>query len=250
VASSAFKDHFSVAAHEYDRCRPSYPAELIDFLADVAPARSLAWDCATGTGQAAVGLAARFDKVIATDASGAQLAHAVAHSRVEYRVARAEDCGLPDRTFDLVTVAQALHWIDLDAFYAEVRRVARPGAVIAAWTYSLADADPAVDPLVATFYAEMSPWWPPERSHVEDGYQRLPFPFEPVVAPALEIHASWPLERLLGYVSTWSAVNRCRRETGADPLVGLRHRLESAWGNPAEPRPVRWPLHLRVGRVQ
>jgi len=250
VAANAFKDHFSVAAHEYDRFRPGYPAALIEFLADAAPGRGFAWDCATGTGQAAVGLAARFDKVIATDASNAQLAHAVAHPRVEYRVARAEDCGLPDRTFDLVTVAQALHWIELDAFYAEVRRVTRPGAVIAAWTYSLADADPAVDPLVEAFYAQMGPWWPAERSHVEDGYRRLHFPFETIAAPGFEIRETWPMERLLGYFSTWSAVNRCRRETGADPLDGLRRRLAAVWGDPAEPRPVRWPLHLRVGCVR
>jgi ubiquinone/menaquinone biosynthesis C-methylase UbiE len=244
-----FKDHFSVAAGEYDRHRPRYPAELIDFLAAAAPARDLAWDCATGTGQAALALAGRFARVIATDASAAQLAHAVPRPNIDYRVATAEDCGLAERSADLVTVAQALHWLDLGRFYAEVRRVARPGAVIAAWTYSLADADPAVDPLVAAFYEEMSPWWPPERSHVEDGYAQLAFPFEPIEAPAFEIRESWPLERLLGYFSTWSAVNRCRRDTGHDPVIALGERLAGVWGEPSRPRPVRWPLHLRIGRV-
>lgn len=249
MAAAGFKDHFSVAAHEYDRFRPGYPAALIDFLARAAPGCSHAWDCATGTGQAAVALATRFGQVIATDASAAQLAYAVRHPRVAYVVARAEDCGLADDSVDLVTVAQALHWFDLERFYAEVHRVARPGAVFAAWTYSLADADAAVDPLVAAFYEEMGPWWPPERVHVEDGYRQLPFPFAPLAAPEFEIRAAWPLERLLGYFGTWSAVNRCRKQTGQDPLEALGHRLARVWGDPSEPRPVRWPLHLRVGRI-
>jgi len=244
-----FKDHFSIAAGEYDRFRPRYPAALIDFLADAAPAQGFAWDCATGTGQAAVALAARFSQVQATDASRAQIIHAVAHSRVRYTVAPAENCGLEDHCADLVTVAQALHWLDLEAFYAEVRRVARPGAVVAAWTYSLADADPAVDPLVAAFYEAMTPWWPPERAHVEDGYRSLHFPFEPIAAPEFEIREAWPLERLLGYFSTWSGVNRCRSETGEDPVVALGRQFAEVWGDPATARPVRWPLHLRVGRV-
>jgi hypothetical protein len=245
----AFQDHFSIAAHEYDRHRPRYPHELIDFLASVAPGQALAWDCATGTGQAAVALAARFECIVATDASAAQVDNAVAHPRVRYAVARAEASALADHSVDLVTVAQALHWLDLDAFYAELHRVARPRAVFAAWTYSLADADPDVDPLVAAFYQEMGPWWPPERVHVEDGYRSLPFPFEPIVAPVFEIRAAWPLERLLGYFSTWSAVNRYRRERGSDPLSELRARLARVWGDPTRARPVRWPLHLRVGRV-
>jgi len=250
MRAAVFKDHFSVAAHEYDRYRPGYPEGLIEFLAEAAPARDLAWDCATGTGQAAVALATRFAKVIATDASAAQIRHAVRHPRVDYAIAPAEDCGLADGSADLVTVAQALHWLDLERFYAEVRRVARPGAVFAAWTYSLADADPAVDPLVAAFYQEMGPWWPPERGHVEDGYRRLPLPFEPIAAPAFEILEAWPLERLLGYFSTWSAVNRCRKATGRDPVEALGRRLAQIWGDPSAPRPVRWPLHLRVARVQ
>jgi SAM-dependent methyltransferase len=247
--AAGFKDHFSVAAGDYDRYRPRYPVALIDFLAEASPARALAWDCATGTGQAAIALASRFDEVFATDASAAQISHAVAHPRVRYGVATAEASGLDDGAADLVTVAQALHWFDLERFYAEVRRVARPGAVLAAWTYSLADADTDVDPLVEAFYAQMEPWWPPERRHVEEGYRSLDFPFEPIEAPAFLIREDWPLERLLGYFGTWSAVNRCRKETGEDPLEALGEQLAGLWGDPARPRPVRWPLHLRIGRV-
>lgn len=250
MPAGEFKDHFSVAAHEYERFRPGYPAALIDFLAAAAPARDLAWDCATGTGQAAVALAPRFAEVLATDASAAQVAHAVPHPRVRYAVAPAEDSGLAAASVDLVAVAQALHWFDLERFYAEARRVARPEAIVAAWTYSLADADPEVDPLVRAFYQQMGPWWPPERVHVEAGYRQLPFPFEAVAAPAFEIREAWPLARLLGYFSTWSAVNRCRKETGQDPLESLGRQLAHVWGNPADERPVRWPLHLRIGRVK
>jgi SAM-dependent methyltransferase len=250
MTSRGFKDHFSVAAHEYDRYRPGYPAGLIDFLAEASPGHELAWDCATGTGQAAVALAARFAQVIATDASAAQIEHAVVHPKVRYAVAPAEESGLPGSAADLVTVAQALHWLDLGPFYAEVNRVGRPGAVFAAWTYSLADADPAVDPLVLAFYERMGPWWPPERAHVEDGYRTLPFPFEPIDVPPFEMREAWPLERLLGYFSTWSAVNRCRKETGEDPVAALGRELSQVWGDPATPRAIRWPIHLRVGRLK
>lgn len=249
MSATGYKDHFSVAAHRYDRFRPRYPRALIDFLADAAPSRGTGWDCATGTGQAAVALAGHFEQVIATDASAAQIEHAQPHPRVKYAVATAEHSGLAYGSIDLVTVAQALHWLDLDRFYAEVRRVSRPGAVVAAWTYSLADADPEVDPLVREFYAQMAPWWPPERVHVESGYQTLPFPFEPIAAPLFEIRDSWPLERLMGYFGTWSGVNRCREATGVDPLVALREKLALAWGDPGSARPVRWPLHLRIGRA-
>lgn len=250
MSASGFKDHFSVAAHDYDRFRPGYPPELFEFLAQASPARELAWDCATGTGQAAVALAAHFGSVVATDASAAQIEHASVHPKVRYAVAPAEASGLADASADLVTVAQALHWFELERFYGELRRVVRPGAVFAAWTYSLADADPSVDPLVEAFYANMAPWWPPERAHVESGYRTLEFPFEHIEAPAFEIRAAWPLERLLGYFGTWSAVNRCRRQTGRDPLEALGRELAAVWGDPSVPRPVRWPLHLRVGRIR
>lgn len=249
----SFKDHFSTAATDYGRFRPGYPRALPAFLAGIAPGRARAWDCATGTGQAAVALAPFFDEVLATDASAQQIAAAVPCPGVTYAVATAEDSRLEAASMDLVTVAQALHWLDHARFYAEVQRVARPGAVIAAWTYTLANVrdatDAPVNEVIQSFYAEMAPWWPPERAHVEAGYRTLPFPFESIEAPAFEMRARWPADRLLGYFGTWSAVIRCRSETGVNPLEALALRLAEAWPDPEEEKDIRWPVAMRLGHV-
>src|SRR6266566_3978511 len=102
-----FRDHFSGHAAEYREFRPAYPPELFIYLASIAPGRQLAWDCGTGNGQAAVGLASVFDRVIATDASENQIANAEQHVRVEYRFAPAENSGIESETIDTIMVAQA-----------------------------------------------------------------------------------------------------------------------------------------------
>jgi ubiquinone/menaquinone biosynthesis C-methylase UbiE len=150
-----FKDHFSKQAADYAIFRPSYPQELFSYLASIAPSRQLAWDCGTGNGQAAVGLASVFDRVVATDASEKQIASAQAHARVEYRVAQAEDSGIQSSTIDLITIAQALHWFDLDRFYAEARRVLKPDGVLAASAYNLLHIEPAIDEVVNRYYYQV-----------------------------------------------------------------------------------------------
>lgn len=243
-----FHDHFSAVASAYARHRPHYPVELFDRLRAAAPGRRLAWDAATGSGQVAVALADRFARVVASDAAPAQLAHARRARRLFYCAATCEEAPLASAAVDLVTVAQALHWLDLDRFFAEVRRVVRPGGVVAAWSYGHCEVDRSVDPIVRRFYAEtVGPYWPPERRLIERGYRDLPFPFERLPLPALEMTAAWDVERFLGYLGTWSAVNRYRRERGADPVAMLRPQLEAAWPHGQE-RLVRWPLSLLVGR--
>jgi SAM-dependent methyltransferase len=243
-------NHFGGHAREYHRFRPTYPRELCERLADLSPARRLAWDCGTGNGQAAIDLAARFERVIATDASKEQIAEAEAHSRVEYRVVPAERSGLDDSSVDLVTVAQAIHWFDLDRFYAEVRRVARPRAVLAVWCYSLMQTAAAIDREIRRFYTDVvGPYWPKERVHVDALYRDLPFPFEEIAMPSLAMESEWALADVLGYVDTWSPVRIYRRERGTDPLVDLAEPLAQAWGPPELRRRVRFPLHFRVGRV-
>lgn len=246
---SSFDDHFSRQARDYARYRPRYPAALFEYLADLAPARRLAWDVGTGNGQAALALAEQFDHVVATDASAEQLSHATAHERVEYRVARAEAVALPPRSVDLVTAAIAIHWFDLDAFYATVRRVAAPGAILAAWTYHLPTITPAVDALIARYYRDiLAGYWAPQIAHIEAHYRTLPFPYEPVAPPPFEMEAEWGLDELLGFLDSWSAVQRYRQEQGDHPARRLWPELERAWGDAAA-RPVRWALHMRVGRV-
>jgi len=247
---SPFKDHFSSAAADYATHRPGYPAALIEHLADIAPATSRALDCGCGTGQLSVPLAARFESVVATDASAAQIANAEPHPRVEYHVALAEESGLPPHSLDLISVAQAAHWLDLQRFYAEVRRVARPGAVLALISYGVLELDGAPAPLVSHFYQRtLGPFWPDERRHVEEGYRRLPFPFAELPAPALAIEADWRLAELLGYIDTWSAVRALEKAHGRTLLEDFAAELSAAWGDPGTARRVRWPLAMRLGRL-
>lgn len=245
----AFKDYFSRQAADYAGFRPTYPAELFAYLASLCPGRNLAWDCGTGNGQAASGLADHFQKVIATDPSEKQLASAVPHPRVVYQVAAAEKTAISSASVDLVTVAQALHWFDLDQFYAEARRVLKPSGVLAAWCYNLPRVAPEIDPLIEKFYAQtVGPYWPPERRLVEDAYRSLPFPFAEIAAPAFSMTAQWDLPNLVGYLSTWSAVQEFIRLRKSNPLDLLLKDLRPAWGDPAGKKPLAWPFSLRVGK--
>lgn len=244
------EDRFAGRAAGYAAYRPTYPVALVDYLVGLTPGRGLAWDAGCGSGQLSVLLADGFERVIATDASAEQIAAAAHHSRVEYRCAPAEASGLPDAVADLAVAAQAAHWFDLPAYYAEVRRVARPGAIVALVTYGNMSVDDGVDPLIRRFYAQvLGRYWAPARRHVEGGYRSLPFPFDECAAPALAINARWALPHLLGYVETWSAVRALAQAEGRAPLAALARDLARVWGPEATVRAVRWPLSLRVGRV-
>ncbi|MEW5787207.1 MAG: class I SAM-dependent methyltransferase [Pseudomonadota bacterium] len=247
---AAFKDHFSSRSAGYAAFRPHYPEALFQLLAEACPGRGLAWDCATGNGQAARGLAGYFRRVVASDASAAQIAAAPPHAGVEFRVAPAEASGLPDASADLVTVAQAAHWFDLPAFYAEARRVLRPGGLLAIWCYERLSIEPALDRIVEDFYQGLlGPYWPPERRHVEAGYRDLPFPFAELPPPRVAMGAVWTLDQLLGYFSTWSALKAYQKDTGTDPLPDLAERLAGAWISLDQGKTIKWPLSVRLGRA-
>ncbi len=245
----AFKDHFSAQAKDYARYRPTYPGALFDWLAGAAPSRALAVDVATGNGQAAVALAERFERVIATEPSASQLASAERRANVEYRNEPAERMSLGDGEADLVTVAQALHWFDLDAFFAEAGRVIRPGGVIAAWCYELFECEPAIDAAVERYYHDVvGPYWPPERRFLESGYAGLALPFPALDAPPFTMALDWDLDDLIGYLGTWSATQRYVADHGEDPLAALRAELAPAWGDPATARTMRWTLTVKACR--
>jgi SAM-dependent methyltransferase len=243
-----FEDHFSGHARVYALFRPEYPAAWYATLAALAPGRALAWDCGTGNGQAAAGLAAHFRRVYATDASAEQIALARPAPGVTYAVAPAEQCALPDGAVDLVTVAQAVHWFDHARFYAEVQRVLRPGSVLAVWVYHLIEVDPAVDALIVRYHNEVvGPYWPARARLAHTHYSDLPFPFDELPAPAPAIELDWTLDELLGHLGSWSAAQRYRAARGAEPLDAIRDELAAAWGA-ARVRRLRWPLYARVGR--
>jgi ubiquinone/menaquinone biosynthesis C-methylase UbiE len=244
----SFRDHFSRVADAYAEFRPTQPDALVGWLVTLSPRRALAWDCATGSGQAARAVAEHFARVIATDASASQLVHAAPHARVEYRVAPAEESGLDAGTVDLVTVAQALHWFDLDAFYREVRRVLAPGGVLVAWSYMSPHVvdDAALDTLLhACMHQTLGAYWPRERQYVEDGYRTIPFPFDEVTAPPFDLVVQWTLDQLAGYMRTWSATTRYVDARGGDPIADFETAARERWGGGT--RTVRWEYAVRAG---
>jgi SAM-dependent methyltransferase len=250
ACGDGFADHFSERSDAYAAFRPTYPPALAAALAGLVPRHELAWDAGCGSGQLSIGLAEHFDAVVATDASAAQIAAAAPHPRVTYRDAAAEASGLADAGADLAVAAQAAHWFDLDAWYAEVRRVVRPGGAVALVSYGRVRLDGAVDDLLARFHGEtLASAWPPERRHVDAAYATLPFPFPPLAVPPLAIRSSLSLAELAGYVETWSAVRAlglAGRRAEADAfLAGLR----AAWGDPALRRAARFPLAVLAGRL-
>jgi SAM-dependent methyltransferase len=243
----SFKDHFSKQAADYVKFRPRYPQKLFDYLGSIAPSRQFAWDCGTGNGQAAVGLASVFDRVIATDASEKQIANAQSRKLVDYRVAPAENSGIESETLDLIMVAQALHWFDLGRFYAEARRVLKPDGILAASAYNLLRVEPVIDEVVNRYYYEVvGPFWPAERKLVEH-FADLSFPFREIGPPKFEMTAQWNLDHLLGYLQTWSSTQRFIAAKGTDPLEQIIDELRTAWGDSQQTRNVTWPLVLRIG---
>jgi SAM-dependent methyltransferase len=245
-----FKDHFSGHAADYARFRPNYPPELFDYLASISPEHELAWDCATGNGQAAVGLAKHFAKVIATDASAPQIESAQPHPSISYRVAPAEVSGIDPDSVDLVLVAQALHWFDMDQFFMEAKRVSKENGILAVSTYTHVSINPEIDMILSKFYRETTgPFWPPERELVETNFESIPFPFPELPSPQFEMRQHWNLAQLTGYLRTWSATKKFIAVCGFDPVDSLVEELRAIWGSREPPREVRWPLHLRMFRA-
>jgi ubiquinone/menaquinone biosynthesis C-methylase UbiE len=250
------KDLFSKQASTYAKYRPTYPAELIDYILSFTPGRQAAWDCATGNGQAAVLLAPYFEQVLATDTSEKQLQQAVPAGNIRYSVSPAEKTDFPDRSFDLITVAQAYHWFQFDAFEKEVRRVARPGAVIAVWGYNIPQcADEAVNALIREFYTKtVGSYWDAERKYVDDYYQTVPFPYEELTTPEFSIHVQWQRDDLPGYLNSWSSVQHFIKANGYNPVDAFADRLSALWPVSTDrgvngEQGFSFPVFMRLGRI-
>ena len=247
-APGNFQDHFSARSAHYARYRPHYPAELFDFLAGQTNEHSLAWDCATGSGQAAIALRAYFERVVATDASKAQIDAAVAHPGVTYKVVAAEDSQQDSASVDLITVGQALHWFDIDRFFGEAERVLVNGGVLAAWCYELCRVSDACDAVVEELYWKIvGEFWPPERRLIEERYAGISLPGQALESREFHMSVSWSVADMLGYLRTWSACARYRQERGDDPVSRIETNLRAAWGEGH--RAVRWPLTLLASRL-
>jgi SAM-dependent methyltransferase len=245
-----FEDHYSGHADAYARHRPRYPDELFAWLASVSPGRTLAWDAGTGSGQVAVALADQFERVVATDASSEQLARALPHARVEYRHEPSGRASLDSASVDLVTAGAAAHWFELDEFHREVRRVGRPGAVVALFSYGPRDFAEVIGPAGHRFHEEiLAGYWPERIQYVHDRYATLPFPFDEIAAPSFSMRAEWNLAELTAFLETWSASQRYLRERGTRATDRIAAELAQLWGDPASRRLLECPIFVRAGRV-
>ena len=244
------KDNFSSHASTYAQFRPVYPVELYDFILSLVQNRQLAWDCGCGNGQVAGVLADYFEQVEATDISQKQLEHAVKKPNINYQLAPAERTPIPDKSLDLVTVAQAIHWFDFDQFYKEVYRVCKPGSLIAVWCYSLLTVNKEVDAIIQHLYENTlgDRYWDAERRYVDERYQTIPFPFDEITAPKFAIRVSWTLDHLIGYLTSWSAVQHYIGDRNTNPIEKISTELRSAWGGQKE-REVLFPLFTRIGKI-
>ncbi len=241
---------FSGQAHYYASARPGYPKELIDFILSFVKQRNVAWDCATGNGQTAVSISPYFRTVVATDISDNQISHAERRPNIDYRVVPAEQSGIDENTVDLVTVSQALHWFDQEAFHREVKRVCAEGAVIAAWYYGMHKIDEIIDGICLKLTGgTLAGYWPNDVNHIHENYRNMSFPYKTVQTPAFSMSAKWTLERFIQYLRSFSATQRYLETTGKDPLETIEADLSTAWGTPYTQRTVEWPIGLMIGYV-
>ena len=245
-----FRDYFSSQSKDYAKHRPGYPGKMFEHLASLAPSQELAWDCGTGNGQAALALAERFQHVIATDASAAQIENAFPHERIEYRVEPSEKTTIASHSVNLITVGTAVHWFDFEAFYQEVRRVGRQNGILAVWTYYFPIIEPEIDRWLEHFYWEtLSGFWPERIHYLEERYETLPFPFEEIKPPKFEMKEIWDVDNMIGFLASWSAVRKLVEAQGKTAFEGQIEELERIWGKNAEKREICWPLHFRIGKL-
>lgn len=243
------KDNFSVQADAYAQFRPHYPVELLAEILSHVEKRDTALDLATGNGQVASMLSNYFESVYASDISNEQIAHAIQGPNVVYEVEAAEATSFSDSQFDLITVAQAIHWFDFDRFYHEVCRILKPEGTFAVLGYGLFETDPETDLILKEFYYDIvGPYWDSERRYIDEMYQTIPFPFEEIAVPKFENRLVWDFEQLVGYLETWSATRHYIKANGDSPIDLIRERLRKSWENST--KEVVFPLILRIGRLK
>jgi len=244
------KDNFSAHSAQYLQFRPNYPTELFDFLKSLGTDFKTAWDCGTGNGQLAVCLAKFFDKVYATDLSEKQIANAILRDNIVYKIEYAEHSSFEDNQFDLIAVAQAIHWFHFDDFYKEVNRTLKPGGYFAAIGYSLLSIDSELDPIIQNlYYNVIGKYWDKERKYIDEEYRTIPFPFKEVECPRIKSTLNWSFDQLIGYLNTWSAVQHYIRQNNTNPVDLVYESLYEKWGNQAI-KNVNFPILLRVGQKE
>lgn len=242
------KDNFSHQANEYLKYRPTYPDELIKYLVSLTSNQKYAWDCGTGNGQVAVKLSDYFDQVFATDISEKQLQNAPKNENLFYKIEPAELTSFEDNKFNIITVAQAIHWFDFDKFYEQVKRTLKPNGIIAVIGYSLPKINFKIDNIVYKFYSKfVGDLWDSERDYIDKGYTTIPFPFEEIKTPTFEISDEWTYQNLIGYLNTWSATQHYIRERNENPVDIIEKDIANNWGK-SKYNKITFPILLRVGK--
>lgn len=243
------KDLFSSQSDQYVKYRPEYPEAFFDYLNSLVAEKNCAWDCGTGNGQVASVLSKSFEHVYATDISSEQIKNASKKNNIVYSVQPAEKTNFTDASFDLIVVAQAIHWFDFDLFYEEVRRTAKKGAIVCIVGYARVEISPEIDLLVTDFYENViGKYWAPERKYIDLNYETIPFPFTEIETPTFENQLNWSLDHFVGYLNTWSAVKESIKQNNYNPIDQLKEEIKEFWDTD-ESKEVCFPILLRVGSV-
>ncbi|GAX78690.1 hypothetical protein CEUSTIGMA_g6128.t1 [Chlamydomonas eustigma] len=275
------KEDQSQAYNEY---RPNYgtdcPKVFDRIFSYVNSGNDLAIDVATGTGQAISPIAAKFTRVLGLDVSKSQVDNATPFPNVEYSVRDAHDTQLPGGEADLVTVAQAMHWLDRPRFYQEVLRLLKPGGTFAVITYDFGvlqvrPADQKVDYKAVQVQADqaerhlnalwhenwhdrMGPYWAAPRKLVDNQYEDMeplaPY-FEDVRREQLEMPKRVTAEQLEGYMTSWSAyvTHKQKHSVAPDPALRLKEELSRVLHNggfKSQDMILNQTLTLLLGRKQ
>ncbi len=241
-----FKDYFSDSSAQYGQYRPQYPKGLFQYLASISPSGEKAWDCACGTGQSALGLKEYFKEVIATDASENQIIKAIKKPGITYQISPAEKTQIANEEIDIITVAQALHWFDIESFFKEADRVLKKNGILAIWTYNLLEINETIDNIISELYNKtLRHYWPLERKMVENGYKEITFPFTSMSSPSFKMQAEWNLIQLIGYLETWSALKKYKKENQSNELTDIFAKIHKFWGNPDDKKKITWPLTVK-----
>lgn len=241
---------FSIHSANYSKFRPVYPGELFDLLMSYVSERKYAWDCGTGNGQVAQELSKYFEKVFATDISPQQIEQALPNDKIQYSIQKAEKTIFPDNTFDLITVAQAIHWFDFYEFYNEVFRTMKHNGILAVFGYGLFRTFREADPILQSLYFNiLGPFWGEQRRYIDKNYETIPFPFVELEKIDLEIVLEWRLDHLIGYLETWSATKNYMKVNNKNPIDLIYDDLKKVWGN-EHAKTVKFPIISRIGRVE
>jgi len=242
------KDNFTSIASGYSQFRPHYPEAIIDCIVSFVKEKNTALDIATGNGQVAKKLAKHFETVYGTDISAKQIEHAAVADNIIYKVESAEETHFRDRQFDLITVAQSIHWFDFERFYKEVYRILKPEGVFAVLGYGLFSTNPETDSILSDYYYNIvGPYWDSERKYLDENYETIPFPLNEIPTQKFTNRLQWTFEQLTGYLETWSATQHYKNATGNNPIELIRENLRKSWES--SNKEVVFPLLLRIGKL-